>query len=142
MNAALSPPSLRVFLVEDSPLVRERLAAMISAIPGVAVVGVAEEPVAALDGIGHHRADIAIVDLHLAGGTSGLTILQALTRGASPVASIVLTNAPYPQLRDACLSAGAWLFLDKATDMVLLRDTLERLTYDRELARAHGRTAG
>ena len=86
-----SRPMLRIFLVEDSALVRKGIASLIGTIEGAEIVGEAEEPHAALADIAAKHADIVIVDLRLTGG-SGLEVISGLVRNSRPVITMVLTN--------------------------------------------------
>src|SRR5258705_10980570 len=88
---ARSSAILKIFLVDDSPLVRQRIAALIGAIKGVEIVGEAEDAGDALSGIAATDADVVIVDLRLTGG-SGLDRLAGPARSSRPVGTIVLTN--------------------------------------------------
>ncbi len=117
---------LKVFLVDDSSLVRRRLAALIGALADVTIVGEAEDPDAALRDIRMSGADIAIVDLHLAGG-NGMTVVESLARGTPPVFTMVLTNHSGPAFRTACYDAGADCFFDKTCEHELARETIMRL---------------
>ncbi len=72
------------------------------------------------------RADLVIVDPHLAGG-SGMEIVESLARATSPVLTMVLTNHSGPAFRAACQRAGASYFFDKTGEYELARDTIVRL---------------
>jgi two-component system response regulator DevR len=125
-----SPAPLKVFLVEDSLLVRERLAALIATISGVEIVGEAGDADTALSGLVTRNADVAVVDLQL-GETSGMDVLAALARLDRRVVSIVLTNHSTKSVRDACLDLGADYFFDKTGEFKLALDTIE------QIARSH-----
>jgi two-component system, NarL family, response regulator DevR len=56
------PQSMRVYQVEDSPIIRERLAAMLCNVQSVEIVGEAEDPVAARIGSEASRPDIVALD--------------------------------------------------------------------------------
>jgi len=114
---------VKVFLVEDSEMIRRRLRKLVGAIDGVLIVGEAEDSDTALDGIAKAAADIAIVDLHLAKG-SRLALLKKLAERALPVVSIVVTNNPRPEYEHECLAAGAQHFFDKSTELDLVRRTI------------------
>ena len=117
---------LKIFLVDDSGLVRHRLSALISALAGVVIVGESEEADTALACIHMTRADLVIVDPHLAGG-NGIEIVESLARATPPVLTMVLTNHSGPAFRAACHRAGAGYFFDKTCEYELARDTIERL---------------
>jgi two-component system response regulator DevR len=120
------PPPLKVFLVEDSMLVRNRLAALIHPIGEARIVGEAEDAGAALARIADSGADVVIVDLRLT-DSNGLDLLAALARSARPVVKIVLTNYSTQAFREASLAAGADYFFDKTSEFDLARDTIARI---------------
>jgi len=110
--------------VEDSPLLRERLEAMLAAIPGVRPVGQASEAGPAIEGILAAGADAVVLDLSLAAGTSGFDVLRALRARAPQVAVYVLTNFANDGYRKAAERLGARGFFDKSTEFDALRAAL------------------
>jgi two-component system response regulator DevR len=127
---ARSCAMLKIFLVEDSPLVRRRIAALIGAIKGVEIVGEAEDAGDALSGIAATDADVVILDLRLTRG-GGSDVLAGLARSRQPVITIVLTNYSSAMVREACLSAGANYFFDKLSEFDLARNVIESIAYAR-----------
>jgi two-component system response regulator DevR len=121
---------LKVFLVDDSDLIRARLAALIGTLAGVAVVGDATSADAAVRGLAAGDADLAVVDLQL-GSSSGMDVLAALPLLDRPVISIVLTNHSAKSVRDACLALGAHYFFDKTGEFPLALETIERIARER-----------
>ncbi len=111
------PPEARtkVFIVEDSASIRERLAGLLAGMKGVSVVGEAATPQAAVEGILRTRPNLAVLDIHLTGG-SGIEVLRKVHPQAPEVDFVVLTNHPSPQYRRACMESGASHFLDKTTE--------------------------
>jgi DNA-binding NarL/FixJ family response regulator len=114
---------MKVFLVEDSPLLRDRLQAMLAAIPGVHPIGHADEPAAALEGILASSADAVVLDIQLAKG-SGFDVLRALSSRAPHVAVYMLTNFASDAYRRAAERLGARGFFDKSTEFERLRQAL------------------
>jgi len=125
MNTATRSP-FKVFLVEDSSLLRRRIASLIEPGGDVSVVGEAEDVGAALAGIERSEADAAIVDLRLT-DSYGLDLLTDLAQQDRRVVTIVLTNYSTPEFRNACFAAGADYFFDKTSEFDLARDTIARL---------------
>jgi len=107
---------MKVFVVEDSVLMRDRLAAMLAEqLPGVEIVGQADSPALAIESIRSLRPDVVILDLRLPNG-SGLDVLRAIKEEGLGPGVIVLTNYPYRQYREKCAAAGADFFLDKSNE--------------------------
>jgi DNA-binding NarL/FixJ family response regulator len=115
-----------VFIVEDSQPVRERLAGMLGDIEGVRVVGEAETPGDALEGILRTRPDSVLLDLHLIGG-SGLDVLRRARPQTPGTVFIVLTNHADAQYRRACIQAGAEYFFDKTSEIAKVREVIAGL---------------
>ena len=117
---------MKVFIADDSAVLRDRLSNMISEIEGVDIVGQVEDSVAALEAIERLRPDVAILDIRMPGG-DGIAALEALKKRKNPPKVIVFTNYPYLQYRKRCLDAGADFFFYKATEFEILIDLLKHL---------------
>lgn len=117
---------MRVFVVEDSAPVRERLIEMIDEIGGFEVVGQAATFQEAVLGITRTRPDIAIFDIQLGSG-SGIEALAEAKRGLPSLRAIVLTNHATPQHEKASFDAGAEYFLDKSADLEKMAGILQRM---------------
>jgi DNA-binding NarL/FixJ family response regulator len=115
-----------IFIVDDVPSMRERLAEFVSDIDGVLVVGDAGTPAEAIDGILRTRPDCVLLDYQLVDGT-GVDVLRAVHPQSPDIAFIVLTNHATPQHRRACLDAGARYFFDKSTEFSCLRGAIAEL---------------
>jgi DNA-binding NarL/FixJ family response regulator len=115
-----------VFLVEDSAPIRARLAEMLGGVAGVAIVGEAESPAAAIDGILRTLPDSVVLDLQLLGG-SGIEVLRKVCPIAPQIVFIMLTNHSDPQYRKVCLQNGATHFLDKSTEFDKVREVIAGL---------------
>jgi DNA-binding NarL/FixJ family response regulator len=107
--------SMKVFLVDDSAIVLEKLAAMISGIDGVEIAGQAMNARDAIQSIVKLKPDVAILDIRLNGGGSGMEVLKRIKKENPPPIVIMLTNHPYPQYREKCQALGADYFFDKVT---------------------------
>ena len=117
---------MKLFIADDSFVLRDRLSSMISEIEGIHIVGEAENSVAALEAIEKLRPDLVILDLRMPGG-DGILALEALKKRKNSPKVIVFTNYPYFQYRKRCLDAGADFFFYKATEFEILIDLLRHL---------------
>jgi DNA-binding NarL/FixJ family response regulator len=106
---------MRILIVDDSPVVRERLAALLAELEGVEVVGQAQDVVGAVAAIRALRPDVVTLDIRMPGG-NGIEALAEVKKVQPAPIVIMLTNYPYPQYRKKCLDAGADYFLDKSTE--------------------------
>jgi DNA-binding response OmpR family regulator len=105
---------VRVLVVDDSPAIRARLAAMLREIPGVEVseAGGADE---ALATAAAEPPDLVVLDVHMP-GRSGLDVLPQLKALPSAPLVVVLTSHPTELHRRQSTAMGADLFLDKARE--------------------------
>ena len=113
---------MKVFLVEDAPLLRERLIALIVSV-GAEPVGHAEGASEAIDGILAASPDVVVLDLHLKQG-SGFDVLRAVRKTAPAIAFFVLTNHPHEGYRASAERLGARGFFDKSSEFDKLRQAL------------------
>lgn len=119
---------LRVLLVEDSPLIRERLIESIASVTDVDFVGHAETAADAIEALQRTPCDVVVLDLQLKAG-HGFNVLAALrTQSDRPrVTVIVLTNFASSEYRDRSMQLGADYFFDKARDYERVNEVLEEL---------------
>jgi len=125
-NNATVPGEVKVFVVEDSVLVRERLVEMIREVDGVDVVGEADSYRTAVAGIMSTHPDVAILDISLADG-NGIDVLAHVKPRLPGLRGIVLTNYNSPQHLKASADAGAEYFLDKSVDFERITEILEQM---------------
>lgn len=117
---------MKLYLVENSNYLRERLARLVSQRSGVQVVGSASTARQAVQEIQQLAPDVVLLDIRLDQGT-GLDVLKKIkTRAPSP-AVIVLTNYAYPQYRAIYLAHGADYFFDKSAELELMLEALDTL---------------
>jgi len=117
---------MKVFVVEDSAAVRERLVELVGAVRDVEVVGEADAFDSAVSGILRTQPDVAILDISLATG-SGIDVLAEVRRSLPEMRGVMLTNHVTPQHLKASADAGAEYFLDKSADFERIPEILERL---------------
>lgn len=126
---------LRIFLVEDSAILRDRLAETFATWPNVEMVGHAETEAAAEAALSTQDWDVLILDLQLLHGT-GLGVLRSLRSHRKPGTTvIVFTNYAIPSYRARSLELGADYFFDKANDFSKIEDVFSKLA---ELRKATG----
>jgi DNA-binding NarL/FixJ family response regulator len=123
---------LRVLLVEDSVLIRERLIESISDLDSVDIVGHADTAADALSALRRVACDAVVLDLQLKAG-HGFNVLAALrTPSDRPrVTVIVLTSFASKEYRDRSMQLGADYFFDKARDYDRVSEVLEELALGR-----------
>lgn len=118
----------RVFLVEDSAPIRQRVLEMLESIDGVNPVGSAATAADAERAILEAQPDGVLLDIKLAQG-SGFDVLRSLRRLAPHIEIYMLSNFASAPYRERAASLGAREFFDKTTEIERLRKTLaERAT--------------
>lgn len=117
---------VKVFIAEDSAVVRERVVELVTQIGGVEVVGQAATAARAIEGILLTRPDWVVLDYQLAGGT-GIEVMRAVRDRSPGTVFIVLTNHPSPQYRRRCIDAGASWFFDKSVEFRKVKDVVAGL---------------
>ena len=118
--------SKKVFIADDSDIVRERLAALLSELPGVDVVGEAETAFEAIRSIRRLKPAVVILDISMPGG-SGIQVLEAIRKERPVPLVIMLTNFTHEPYRRRCLKLGADYFFDKSSEFEKVKDVLENL---------------
>ena len=117
----------RVYVVDDSDFVRERLIEMLSELQEVEIVGGTGDPGEALAAVREMVPDTVILDIRLP-GKSGVEVLRDLKKEKPSPMVIILTNFPYPQYRKECTEAGADYFFNKSTEFNKIANVLTGLT--------------
>jgi len=118
---------MRIFVADDSAILRERMIRLLSELSGVEVVGQAQDAVAAFDAICEAKPDIVTLDIELIGG-SGIDVLRQIKNKDCSTVVIMLTNNSTPPYRRKCMEAGADYFFDKSTDFEKLKAVLQVLS--------------
>src|SRR6266567_6018814 len=112
-NAKTSVPAKkRVFLVDDHPIVRERLAELIGQETDLEVCGEAEDAIGALKAIQAQRPDIAIVDITLK-DTYGIELIKDLKDRCPNLPVLVLSMHDESLFGERAIRAGAKGYLNK-----------------------------
>src|SRR5688572_6832648 len=115
---------MEIFLVEDSPPVRARLAEMLRAIPGVTLVGTATHAAEATQSILTLRPQLVVLDLSLGGGSSGFDVLRTVRNAAPEIEFYMLSNFSADPYRQLAERLGARDFFDKTKEFERVRDVI------------------
>jgi len=125
---SLASNPLRVYLVEDSPKIRERVIEQIAENTASKIVGCAETEDDAVDGIRELQPDAIVLDIQLrqGNGFNVLRRLQQLPLERRPIV-IVFSNHAEADFRRRAVAEGARYFIDKASEFDDLSQVLESL---------------
>jgi DNA-binding NarL/FixJ family response regulator len=111
-----APNQIRILCVEDHPVFREGLKAMIAGEPDMALVGHAPNAVEAMAQFRRFRPDITLMDLRLP-GANGTDVLISI-RGEFPQARIImLTTSDGDADIQRAMRAGASAYILKSMPM-------------------------
>jgi len=119
--------TIRVFLVEDSPVIRENLVAAMEELAPIQIVGFADDEPTATSWIASNPsgADLIVIDMFLRRG-SGLDVLRPAAK-MTKACGVVLSNYATPEMRRKCLELGAARVFDKSTEIDALLAFCARL---------------
>ena len=117
---------LTVYIVDDSEVMRERLAESVADIADAEIVGQSGNPFEALDTIRKLHPDVVILDIRLP-ERSGIDVLKDIKKEFRAAIVIMITNYPYRQYRQGSMAAGADYFFSKIDEFEMIRDTLSRI---------------
>ena len=115
-----------MLLVEDSPLIAERLSEMVTSTAGLILAGVVDTEAAALSKVREGGIDLMLLDLHLRQGT-GFGVLRAIAKFVKRPTVIVLTNYDLPDYRRGATELGAEYFLDKGMEIDRLPGVIDEI---------------
>jgi DNA-binding NarL/FixJ family response regulator len=104
---------IRVVLVDDHPVVRAGVRALIEGQDDLAVVGEAASAVEALSVVGHERPDVVLMDLSLGAGEGGAVATGRIRALPDPPRVLVLTTYDTESDILAAIDAGASGYLLK-----------------------------
>ncbi|OHD70945.1 MAG: hypothetical protein A2W19_08240 [Spirochaetes bacterium RBG_16_49_21] len=113
----------RVFIVEDSALVRGRIIAMLMSLKGVDIIGISDTIKEAASSIRLNNPDTVILDIRLNDG-NGIDLLQQIKDATPCTKVIMLTNYNIPLYEKRCKELGADYFFDKSKDFEKLLDVI------------------
>ena len=103
----------RVLIVDDHPVVRDGLTALILTQPDLEVCGEAEDTAGALALIEAARPDVAVIDISLKAG-NGIDLIKRIAARHASVRTLVWSMYPENLYAERALRAGAQGYLNKA----------------------------
>ena len=115
----------RVYLVEDSVLLRNQIRLAIESTDALSVIGSSSRATIAIHEIRNLRPDIAVIDLQLEEG-SGWDVFDKVGGHCSNV--IILTNHSSEPFRSEARSRGVAHFFDKSNEFDLFLEKLQEMS--------------
>lgn len=106
---------MKIFIAEDSLIVRQRLVGMIEEVGGMEVVGQTGSVLEARAQIARLKPDVALLDVRLSDGNS-FEVLAAIRAGNYDTQVIMMSENPFEQYRTEAKRLGAAHFFDKSKE--------------------------
>ena len=116
----------RVFLVDDHPLVREHLTALIQSEPDLEVCGEAADAITATSLISQKEPDLVILDVSLK-RSNGLDLLKELRQALPKLPVLVLSMHDETLYAERALLAGALGYITKEEATVNILRAIRRV---------------
>jgi DNA-binding NarL/FixJ family response regulator len=123
MNATSNSGLIRVLSVDDHPLLREGIAAILEAEPDMGLVGEATNGREAIEGFRRHRPDVTLMDVRMP-DVGGIEAIMRIRSEFPSARIIVLTSYAGDAQALGALNAGARGYLLKN---MLRRDMLDAI---------------
>ena len=114
---------IRVLVVDDHPVLRAGLEAVLRAEPGFRCVGTATDGAAMRRELGRARPTVVVLDRRL-GDEDGLDLCRELRDRDGGPAVVIYTADDEERIRDEALAAGANAVVEKAGGIDLLFDAI------------------
>jgi DNA-binding NarL/FixJ family response regulator len=108
---------VRIVVVDDHPVFRMGMAALLDSIEGFEVIGHADSAPTAVATVLEARPEVVIMDLHL-GDTSGVDATREIARAAPEIGVLVVTMLDDDDSVFASVRAGARGYLLKGADPI------------------------
>ncbi|MGD9549322.1 MAG: response regulator [Candidatus Krumholzibacteriia bacterium] len=132
MTVAIENQTTQLLIVDDHPLVRSGIKALIQLEPDLAVCGEAEDQATALRMIGVLEPDLVLVDISLK-NSNGLNLIREITQNHPGVMTLAVSMHDEYTYAIRCLKAGAkgYIMKQEGTEKILeaIRCVLGGRTY-------------
>jgi DNA-binding NarL/FixJ family response regulator len=103
----------RLYVVEDHPIVRRGLIMLLQSVPGIEVVGEAEDVESALSGVEETDPDLVLVDVSLR-NSSGIDLIRSLSARRPGLPTLAVSGHDVKLYGDAARTAGARAYVMKS----------------------------
>jgi len=120
-------PKLRVLIADDKAETRRSTRLMLTLIPDVEIVALAQNGQEAIDLARQHRPDIALMDVNMPGMT-GLEAISAMRRNNPDLACIVISAEQQRGTFTEAMAVGARGFITKPFTSDQLVETMTRVS--------------
>lgn len=118
---------MKLFIVDDSAIVCDRLSEHLHAIPNIEVIGSSGHVKDSITLIKKLKPDAVVLDIRLIDG-NGIDVLYEIKHNMPEVKVLVFTNHPYPHYRERCTDEGADYFFNKSSEFEKLIETVKTIS--------------
>ncbi len=124
--STMTPPTIRILLVDDTETVRRALRLMLSTEPGLAVIGEAADGTEAVRLAHDLQPDVILMDLQMP-DIDGIETTRRIKAAHPAIAIIMLTAFGSTGTRDTAARAGVARFFEKGDNLDDLPDEIRIL---------------
>ncbi len=123
---------IRVFIVDDHPVVRQGVRSILANHPDIQIVGEADSAVSLFAAMDSNPPDIILLDIRMP-GQNGIEITQRLKRDWSNLKVILLTTYDEDEFLFGALRAGADGYLLKSASHQVLASSIRQVAHGERL---------
>ena len=117
---------MKVLIVDDSIVVRDRITEMLSGIGGVEIVGEAANSIEAVFLADKLKPDAITLDIRIP-GESGIEVLKKIKSSQPSIIVMMLTNFPHEQYKNKCYKLGGDYFFCKSDEFEKVEEVFKSL---------------
>jgi len=117
---------IRIFIVDDHPVVRHGLRSLLSGHPDLDVVGEAEDGAQVIPFLSSHAVDVVLLDIQMK-GQSGIEVARRVRHNHPAVKIVILTTYDDESLLHEALEAGVHGYLLKSVSHESLPDSIRAI---------------
>jgi DNA-binding NarL/FixJ family response regulator len=118
-------PEKQLLIVDDAPLIVDRLRTMLEGMPGLDPIASAGTCGGAKEMLQHHQPDIVLLDINLPDG-NGIDLLRYIKKHHPSVVVIMCSNQGSSFYRNLCTRIGATWFIDKSAEFESIPEVILR----------------
>ncbi len=118
--------SLKILIIDDAELIRNRLIRFLSRFGAIEQVLEAKDVAEGISKYEKYHPEIVLLDIRMPGG-SGFDILKYIKSTDSESRVLIITNYSSEQYRKESMEVGSDYFFDKARDIKEIENTLHTL---------------